>query len=418
MNVAPARLHVGLALGLRGATLAGRFGLVIALAAIASADVVGSFGLYSSALILSYSLMGMDVYAATTRELLADEGNVQSLKKHFGFVLVTYAIFLPIVMMASFKSGAVSGIILIIFAAHLAFEYYSQEFGRLMVVVGMPLASTFTLFVRSTLWIPVALLLIWRIPEADPMMTLVGCWLGGSVLSALVVVFFLRRLAAGVVAPLFDMAWLRRAIRASLLFFAGTLLFRALMNGDKFVVNNLLSRDLLGVYTVYASVGMGLLAMAETGISAWLYPGLVNAIQNKDWVRVRSLLPNFRNRMAIGAVAGGLVLVVAIPILLQWIGKSEYTNDLSTFYFILSGACLYCVSMPYHYVIYGFRKDGAFLAIYSMTLLAMLAFGFSTMPKFGLLGAGAMLGGALAFIALIRYVVAVRLIARTVATIS
>ena len=404
--------HVSLALGLRAATLGGRFGLTIALAAIAPAEVVGAFGLYSSALILSYSIMGMDVYAATTRELLAGVDTGEPLRRHFGFILLAYLFFLPLVMFAALHAGAIQWGIVLLFAAHIAFEYYCQEFGRLMVVVGMPLASTFVLFVRSTLWIPPALLLIWSFPMVDPVLILVACWLGGSVFSAWIIVLLLRRIGRETIIPVFDRVWLRRAVKASFLFFIGTLVFRALMNGDKFVVNHFLSLDLLGVYTVYASEAMGLLALAETGISAWLYPAMVAAIQGKDWPQVRALLAGFRNRMIIGATVGGAALAVVIPVLLNWIGEADYTKELGSFYCILFGASLYCMSMPYHYVIYGLGRDSVFLVIYLSAFVVMLAVGILMLPESGLLGAGMMLGLALAFIGAARYVAARILLAK------
>lgn len=405
------RWKVWLALALRVSTLVGRFGLVMALAAISNSALVGAFGLYSSALILAYSLMGMDVYATTSRQLLSPEpGNIPPLQAHAGYLAVSFLVLAPVAILCAGLSGAVDGVALfLVFALHLGVEYFCQEFGRLLIVIGFPLGSTVILFLRSALWVPLVVIAVWLKPGEDSLLLVVGAWLAGSTVAAIAAWWMIHSRARRSLRPLFDPAWIKSAIRSSLVFFTATLLFRALMNGDKFVVASILPIGAVGVYTVYASVAMGLSALAEAGISAWLYPPLVSAIQSREWRSVADQLRHFRSQMAIGAVAGALSMALALPVAFRLAGKPEYLRDIDAYYLVLAGTAAYCASMPYHYVIYGFKADRWFLYVYLGAFACMLLIGALAIPAYGVTGAGLMLCGALAFIAAGRVFAARRL---------
>lgn len=389
------------AAGLRGASLAARFALTLGLAAIVSPAEVGVFGLYWAGLQLASSLMGFDVYATTTRELLRPGADLRAtIQRHIGFMLLVALIATPVATIAfGLSAPAVPATLVAIFFLQLPAEYYCQEFSRLLVPLNRPFEATLLLFIRSALWTPLPFVLIAIIPQANPIVLVALSWFLGTLSAAIATACVVKRATGSWNLPRIDLRWARSALLSSGVFFLGSLVFRGMLGMDRFLVNGILGIEVVGVYTVQASACLGALALVESGISAWWYPRLVNEIQAGDIARASRTFKAFL-RSSVGSamlLMGAIIVVfqVAAPILINPV----YSADLTGFYAMAIGVFLYAASMPYHYVLYGGGQDRKILRIYVVAAIAMAIWAVSMMKGMGVAGAGLMLGIALATIA-------------------
>lgn len=396
-----ARLGQAGAAGLRGISLAARFALTLGLAAIVSPAEVGIFGLYWAGMQLASSLMGLDIYATTTRELLrpgADPSAV--IRRHIGFMLLVVLVATPIATIVfRLSAPAVPTMLVAIFFLQIPVEYYCQEFSRLLVPLNRPFEATIVLFIRSALWTPLPFALIALAPRANPIVLVAVSWLLGTLSAAIVTVIMVRRATGSWNLPRIDAGWAKSAFLSSGVFFIGSLVFRTMLGMDRFLVNGFLGLNVVGVYTVQASACLGALALVESGISAWWYPRLVNEIQAGDIKAAAHTFRTFlRNSVGSALFLMGAIIVVfqmAAPLLIDPI----YSSDLRGFYAMAVGVFLYAASMPYHYVLYGGGQDRKILGIYIFAAIAMAVWAVSMMKGMGVAGAGLMLAIALATIA-------------------
>lgn len=395
------RIGQASAAGLRGVSLAARFALTLGLAAIVSPAQVGVFGLYWAGLQLASSLMGLDVYATTTRELLRPGANpAETIRRHIGFMLLIALIATPVATIAfRLSAPAVPGALIAIFFLQLPAEYYCQEFSRLLVPLSRPFEATLVLFIRSALWTPLPFVLIALIPQADPIVLVALSWFLGTLSAALVTAVVVKRATGSWNLPKIDPRWAKSALLSSGVFFLGSLVFRGMLGMDRFLVNGILGIEVVGVYTVQASACLGALALVESGISAWWYPRLVNEIQAGDIAAASRTFKGFlRNSIGSAILLMGAIIAVfqvAAPILISHI----YSDDLRGFYAMAIGVFLYAASMPYHYVLYGGGQDRKILGIYVIAATAMAIWALTMMKGMGVAGAGLMLAIALAAIA-------------------
>jgi O-antigen/teichoic acid export membrane protein len=397
--------------GLRAATLALRFGLMFYLARNLPVAAVGLFGLYWAGLQLGSSLLTLDVYAHTSRLLLkpeADRAKIMSL--HFGFILLAAVLLSPLAGLVFYQSSsAITLLLLALFVVHMPLEIVSTEVGRLLVPLRLPLASNVIMFVRSGLWvIPLVLVMELRLIEVG-VDTVIWFWLAGSILGAVVSLAALRRALGKAVMPSVKLDWIWTALAGSGTFLLATLLFRTILGADRFLVERVLGLEAVGVYSLFASVCLGVLALIESGVSAWHYPKLVAQIQAGDGAAARATLRLFV-RQNLAATLALMTLIALVFGAAVWLFLAPvYFQNMATFIALVAGVSLYCLSMPFHYVVYGFQRDRLLIAIYGGALCVGVLWASLFMRQFGITGAGIMLALALGTIALGRVLVATRL---------
>lgn len=393
------------AAGLRGLTLLARFGLTIGLARLVSTSDVGLVGLYWAALQLASSLMGLDVYVTTTRQLLQERADRPLLvSRHLGLMSVAGVLLIAIAAILFRVSTPQASLLLLgIFCIHLPLEYYCQEMGRLLIPLGRPLAATGILFVRSAVWVPILFGILSFSGTEYVVETVALVWLSGSLVAAILAAVVVKAATTVWCAPSFQLRWVKAAILSSGVFFLGSLVFRGMLGFDRFFVNIVLGVDAVGVYTVQASVCLGALALLETGIAAWRYPQLVRSIQAGNFGLTRVQLKRFFVDSAMSAVVLLGLIALIFPYAARAFLSAAYTADLTGFYAMAIGVFIFAMSIPYHYVLYGRGQDMRILSIYIISLVLMSAWAFTAMSGMGVAGAGIMLAVALTSIAIGRF---------------
>lgn len=409
--IAAGRLHQFLGAGLRVGGLGMRFVLMFVLARALTLESFGLFGLYVAAIQLAASLVVLDVYAQTTRQILSLQGDAvrDVLRRHWGAVVFAIAILAPLASLLFHSALPDNAWVLpALFLVHVMIDAVATDTARLLIPLGRPLVANIVVFLRTGAWSLPVIIVSELTSQQMVLITVVLWWIAGSAAS---VVF-----AVAVAGPAFrlvpkiDWSWIGRALRTSVLFFMATLAYRAVLGLDKFIVQWVLGLDELGVYTLYAGVAIGVLGIVEAGISAWRFPQLVADIQARNALGVRRKLKTFFVENAAATTAVMIALAVIFPVIAPRFLDPVFSRQMGGYFVILTGVWAYCVSLPFHYTIYGFGRDKVLLGIYLAALVVMMAWGFGVMPGMGIWAACIMLALALIFIALLRVFFALKLL--------
>lgn len=398
--------------GLRGTTLVIRFGLVLWLARTLPIESLGLFGLYGAGLQLAASLLTLDVYAHTARLLLQPDTDRQRIMSlHLGFVsLVILCIGLPATALFYISSPEIEIFLAFLFLLQLPLEIISTDIGRLLVPLGNPFGSNIIIFTRSALWvIPLILFFEFGCLKKN-IYTVIYFWSVGSLISSLFSIFLLRSSIGRIIFPKVDLSWIHTAFFSSSLFLISTLIFRSILGLDKFLIERFLGLETVGIYTVFAAVSLGVLGLVESGVSAWQYPHLLRNIQNSDKTSTRKSIIRFTRQNTVATLGLMCIILFFFPLIIKLYLDPTYTANILTFYVIAGGVTVYCVSIPFHYVIYGMRKDQILLCIYSLSLAVMVIWAIGFMQPLGVLGGGIMLLLALSVISIARIVAALNLL--------
>lgn len=398
------------AISLRGATLVIRFGLALLVARTLDIEQAGLFFLYLAGVQIASSLLPMDFYASTARALLRTKtiqhgGSHTEIDRHFGAIVLMSVVFGPVAAAIFYLSSPPVGFVLaLIFIVHIGLEAFSNDSGRLLVPLSRPLLSAAYLFIRSAIWIiPAALLLETGLWSANAF-GLALFWFASSFVMAIMGALVTGRAAGSRLALLIDYRWVLLALKQSFVFFVGSLAFRFVIGGDRFLVERALGLEAVAVYGFYVSLAFGLLALVETGSSAWNYPSLVKAIQDRDRDRVYRILFPYLLQNTIASVVLTALLVFVFSLLPTGLLDPVYVDNVETFHLVCLSVFFLCISLPFHYTVYGFGLDAVRLFGMVFGMVIMILAWAALLPQAGLPGAGLMLAFALGAISLSRVI--------------
>lgn len=344
--------------GLRGLTMVSRFALVIVLARLLSPAEVGTYGLFAATVGFSMLAIGGEYYNHSQRELLSEPRSRWSfvLQHQVIAALLLYTVLLP-AQFCIFVFGLLPWPLAGWFFVLLIGEHLAQEINRLLIAMQRQLLASAVLFLRMGMWIWALLPLMWLKPSYRYIEIVFSGWLLGLILAVILGVFAVWREARPWRYWLLDWSWLRRGFAVSFFYMIATLSFRALQTFDRYAVEFLTDKDLLGVYVLYTGMAMAVISVIDSGVFFFLYPKLVAARRQGDI----AIWDKLMRELAWSALAVGLGVVLLIgllaPWISTWIGKPLYAAHINLLWMLLMMALLYAMAMVPHYGLYSIGLD-------------------------------------------------------------
>ena len=349
-----------------------RSALVFVLARYLSVRDMGTYGLLLATLGYGVYLVGFDFYAYATRTMLAAprERWPTQLRSQLTFYGLGYLGSVPVSLLLC-VAGLLPWTLLVWLLLLLPLEHLGQELDRLLVVLGRQTEASVCLFVRQALAPLLVVPLVALVPALRSIDAVLALWLLFDVVGVLGAANVVRREVAGSGWGTVDRGWIRRGIATSIPFLIGTLCLRALFAVDRQVLGALGGLEVLGAYAVFVAVGNGMSSLVTAGVYQFLYPTAVReaTARNASGFRraIRSLA--VQTGVVLAAVAG--VVLIALPWVLDFIGRQTYRDSAWMLPWILLSYALFNLSNVAHTVLYALERDRVILLT---TLVAFAAF--------------------------------------------
>ncbi len=376
------------AFSLRSASLFARFLLVVVVARALPPEDYGFFMLYIAAIQIGTSVASMDVYAETTRLFLnAPDQRRLILSRHFSFLGLSGAILGPLFGLAFFGyEGRFPIEVYLIFPIFFLSELFANDITRLLPPLNHPFAASSFLFVRQM--VPLATMIVIQelIGANLTLLDALVITFGATVPSICIVLIAFRLQGYYSSLMRLNIPWVIATIHASALFFAATVVFRVLFGVDRFVVASATGLATSGIYGLYVSFGMGIISVLEAGVSAWKYPPLVQSVMKRD---ARSVMVHFRSFLIANLISAVLMCLSAYfairYIVLNFLEPNFYTG-LLYLHWIMFGAIAISASLPFHYLLFGLRRDLSMLIIYILAMGAVVLYSLLVLNNDGGVG--------------------------------
>jgi O-antigen/teichoic acid export membrane protein len=392
---------------LRVTTLLSRLLLTVALARYLSLAEVGQYGVYAAAVVLGFSLSGLEAYTVTSRALVGNVENQETLiAKHLGLIVVAAGcVGVPVSMVLGLDVGSTALILTI--GTHSFAESISQDIGRLLIPMGMPATATVFGFLRGGLWAVGFCASAALHPAFRTLSTVVYWWFGVSILALLGGVAILR-LRLGSIRLEVNWPWIRRTTAVAFPFLLGSIALRILIGGDRLAVARVLSLEEVGVYTVYASLAFAAISMVDSSIVAFRFPHYVGGVMQSTVRPFGTSLRRMASECAISALMICVACVGGAPYLFRMLGEDAYARDWPSFAVLMCGVAVYIALLPAHFALYALGRDRAILM---SNATGLVVFGILLVPlanTLGVLGATAATGGGVACVGIVKLVFAWR----------
>lgn len=395
-----------LASGLRAMSMLMKFILIFYLASKLSLKDFGIFNLFMAGIQLASALIPLDVYSVSIRKLLKNEENI--LGRHFGFLIISIVIFLPLsTAIMYYSSDNISLYISVIFFLLCPLEVFFVEFTRLFPALKKPFLPSFLLFFKNSL-LTIPTIFFFETKLINPSLIAVFViWFFSSFLPLLIGWLYIKKSMKDSKLS-FNMRWSLDAIKLSFYFFLATILFRAILGVDKFIVENVLGIESLAVYSLYFSIAFASVSLVEAGVSSWNYPKLVSIVNNGDVYKTKVFIKSYFIKNMISSTFFIIPIAIIFPILASYNLDSIYSINLNSFYVISISVWIFCLSIPFHYYIYSLEKDEVFIYIYLISFVCYVIFGLFFLREMQLFGAAIMISIALTTIAVLRILYSVK----------
>lgn len=376
-------------MAMRGASLAGRFGLSIYLARMLGYQALGTFGLLSGCAGILPAALGCGVSYHVNREILETRRPAALCLLRDRLVM---SCVLAVLLWLPGLGLIMAGIVPANRALWLGGTIVTMEIVAFDLHIGLinlrqPVTANFLLFVRSASWIAPVTIGGVLIPALRHFDMVLLCWLGALVVNfgllPLLLPDLVPALSAG--API-DWRRLRRWAGASRLIWLNDLANVSQTFVDRFVVAQMLGVAAAGVYTLYFSVTQGIYVLIATAVTQLSMPKLVAARDSGGrhaWAR--TMRSEAIHAIATAAMVMPVVLILTVGVL-PALGFANFTVFPWFFAAMTATALLKPLADLANTGLYSLRADRTL----ALTNLGAAALGFiGSIPAvqcFGLIG--------------------------------
>lgn len=364
---------------IRGATLASRFVLVIFIARFLTVEELGAYSLFAASISYALFFVGMDFYTFSSREILSVDKLkwFGIVKNQFSFYILFYCFSFPLIY-CLFYFGFLPEKVVIWFYLILVAEHLSQESMRLLVVLNKAFVANISLFIRSGLWVYVAVTLMFFDVGLREVYVILTLWFVGSSLSVLFVIPEILRLRRSALATpqKIDYGWMWSGVKIAAPLLVGTLALRSLYIIDRYSLNYFSDLAAVGVYSFYSSFASALLAFVDAAVVMQIYPKIVRSVKDNDFENLREYKKKFIKSVSILSLGLFCILPVGVYFLLLWMGKTDYIHYFPLIGILMLSSIIYSFALLPHYELYAHNEDKK---IISSSILAAIV-GAITMP--------------------------------------
>ncbi|MBK9503842.1 MAG: polysaccharide biosynthesis C-terminal domain-containing protein [Bacteroidetes bacterium] len=376
-------------LGIRGATLIGKFLLVYFLADQLTVEQNGVWGIFTTSIALSLYVVGLDFYTYSSRRILdfKEEDRSPMLRDQLVFYFISYLVLFPILGLL-FVFNVIDIKFAIFFYAILIFEHLAQEAYRTFVVFSKPIIANIILFLRTGSW-AYLILILWTagVDELKSLRWLYLFWMCGGIAALAVSLYFLAKFKFKSVKHIpIDWKWIKQGIKVSLLFFIGTVGYKIIEFADRYFIDYYHTKEEVGVYTFYANMCNIVETFVHTAVIIIFSPRLIETFHKSNY-DYRKTLAQFAKQVVIYTIIIGVALAILIIPLLKSLENDEYIRDYNAFVVLVLSKMVLNFSLIFHYILYVRKNDFPIIKATIIACVINILLNFILIPSMSIMGA-------------------------------
>lgn len=385
-------MHRFFNLSLRGGGMVGKFLLIFFLARILQPEELGTYGLFIATVGYALYFLGLDFYTYSGRAMLHAEQKMwpAMLRDQVVLFACSYLVVFPLLSLI-FVAGLLPVKYALVFYVLLTVEHLAQEFNRLLIIIGKPLAAGGALFIRSGAWCYALVAVYLGDFVSVGIQTVFWLWISADILVLVWGIWLLRELPWASLTPDINWAWICQGVRVAGLLLIGTLALRGMFTLDRYFVEAFSNLEMLGVYTLYMAICFSLIGFVDAAVFSFRYPVLVTLHKSGQHAAFKLAKRDFGRQTLIAVsilalAAGGLIVPV-----LEWIGKPIYLQHLPVFFMLLAASIIFVVGHIPHFALYAMGSDRSIVSAHIAGCATFIIGSILVAPTNGMVGVAAML---------------------------
>ena len=371
-RVFPRREHFSILINFlfRAASLSGKFLLVIFMAKEFTLEEIGVYGLFSASIVYVLYIVGLDFYTYANRELMAlpVERWATRIRDQSLFYFFSYLLIAPFTTLI-FGLDVLSWKYCAWFYPILILEHFAQESGRILICLQRTLVYGFVFFVRTGAWPFAILCIMFFFPHTRNLNTIWIGWCVSGLVCACCSTWFLRGLkwrSTKGTNP--DAKWIKTGIATCMPLFMATIAIRGIFTFDRYFLKFYYDESVVGLYVFFISIANVVQIFMESTVIVTYYPKVVSSYLKNDLASYKDNMKQMAKALGIGAILISAASSVLMFPLLDYVGKTAYSENLSIFWLLVGSNIFMVLSYIPHYPLYAMKKD---LVIMKGSLLSL-----------------------------------------------
>lgn len=363
-------------ISLRAITLMSRFLLMFFIAKFLSPGSLGLYGIFSTTILFSLYVVGLDFYIYSTRELIISERKTwgRFLASQFKLSLILYLFYLPLMFLVFYYKFMPINIFPY-FVIILILEHLCQEIQRVLIAAQKPIVANIGLFLRNGFW-PLLLIALYLFKLVHVDIGLIfELWIFGDALAVLFYVYYLLKLNISGWRGKTDWSWVVNGIKISLFFLVGTLALRFNSVSERYWMQYINGLELVGVYSFFIGINSIISSFIDAGVVSFLYPKMIKAKSDNDSEKYKKIRKKLSVQIFIWTGVLTFASLMLINQVLLFIDKNEYYAHIGMYYITLTSAAIACIGLIPHYDLYARKKDRVIVYTHVISLIVFLISG-------------------------------------------
>lgn len=377
-------------MGLRGSTLAVKFGLTLFIAKYLSLEALGIYGLLASAQILLPAIATLGINQSLARHAVTDdpEAIVERLRGYLLILVLFYVLSGGFGWLVVRDDPTWASVFVLSFSL-LVLENINSDAYNLLTNRLRPILANVLHFIRSALWTFFFVAFSFLDADFRTLQSLLLFWLIGSGCAFVIFVGSVRdwpfkRLFSRGLSLQRD---LRSQIGESWFLYVNGIVTSVGLQADRFIITALLGLELTGVYVFFVQIGSALSNLQYTGIIQLRRPTVLLSLQ-QGMDAFNGQVAKVLYSSLVSTILTSVIAFFAIQWVLPYLQKPQLLEWFSLMYFILAGVIINVMIEAQRLYFYSLRKDrvafyiNLFASLMALVLLALL------LDIYSLIGAG------------------------------
>lgn len=339
--------------GIRGATVSGRFVLIMFLAKFLPKAELGKFGVFVATVLMCVLLVSFEFNKYMYREIFSHppEFRKKILGSHCKTVIFLYFCSIPF-LYSIFLLELIPVDYVGYFYTLLFLIFISLELEALLVVLGKQLLASFVFCSQTSLWVFVAIPVVYFFPEYRNLEFIYTAWAVGATISVGIALFFLHKSGVSVDFDGMGWDWIAKGLKKCVLFLISSLMLKLLLTVDRYAMAFHSTAEMVGVYVFYVSVVMGIFNFLEPAVFSFIYPRMLRFYKEGNIPAYRAAHRELIVSTVVGVALLSLLLSYLVPFIIDVLGLHAYEHDLGSLWLVIPAGAFYMLGYIPHYVLY------------------------------------------------------------------
>jgi O-antigen/teichoic acid export membrane protein len=383
-----------LSLVFRGGGIGMKFLLILYLSKFKGTAILGTFSLFSTSILLSIYLMGMDYYTYSLRRTISEanlDDKCREIFSQFVFYLFSFLAFSILIFPWFFLFDWIDKTVIFIFLPLLLFELFSQELFRLFNAIKDIRTANLVYFIRNGSWIIIYFIFDFYFEPNSGILSIAVFWLCSSLMSVIISLLILQKKLNWRMSNLLDNVLIKNyktGLNTAKIFFLSTILLKAIEYTNRYIIEFYWGVESVGVYSFYASISNVQVVACDVLIFSIVYPKL---IENYNLGRWGSIL-DIHNSSLKNIIFINLVFVIFLPLGIKvfvnlYYGESTIKDYANTIFVLCLSSFFLNLSYIYHFILYAATKDIDILKSNAFVTLFGTILNFIFIKYYGIWGA-------------------------------